>query len=129
MDKKTIQIQNSTYNNLKFNIRIVLKDDSYGLNLCLKHDKDEPLVEFYDERYPMTIIDGKEYGQFISRYYLKTLLDREHNEGLCLDGSVPNWNVDALAMNSFVEWINTLKNEQILTNSIPTKELKNKIKI
>ena len=44
----------------KFNVRIVRAGDRYGRDNCLTHDKDEPLVEFYDSRYPHT-----EYGQFV----------------------------------------------------------------
>jgi hypothetical protein len=50
--------------------RIIYKGDKYGLNDCLTYDgKGTPLVEFY--------LLGKDYKQFVSRYYLSTL------EGTC----------------------------------------------
>ena len=74
----------------KWNVRIVKTGDQYGLNMCLTNDK-APMVEFYDSRYPHT-----EYGQFVSRYYISTILsDKEYPNGLCLDGRVPAWQVSA----------------------------------
>lgn len=67
-----------------FNVRIVKKDENYGMSNSLTHTDDDPLVEFYDARYPFT-----EFGQFVSRYFASTLL--KHNNGLCLDGYVPTW--------------------------------------
>ena len=72
----------------KFNVRIVNKGDKYGLNDCLVNDE-KPMVEFYDTRYPHT-----QYGQFVSRYYVETILDGSEC-GLCLDGGVPSWTVSA----------------------------------
>ena len=72
----------------KFNVRIVNKGDKYGLNDCLVNDK-APMVEFYDTRYPHT-----QYGQFVSRYYVDTILDGD-DCGLCLDGGAPSWTVSA----------------------------------
>jgi hypothetical protein len=76
----------------KFNVRVVNKGDKYGLNFCLTHDGDKPLVEFYDVRYPHT-----EFGQFVSRYYVETILSDKgngpKNSGLNLHGGVPEWTV------------------------------------
>jgi hypothetical protein len=72
----------------KFNVRVVNTGDKYGVNDCLVNDK-APMVEFYDTRYPHT-----QYGQFVSRYYVDTLLERDTG-GLCLDGGVPSWTVSA----------------------------------
>lgn len=89
-------------NGIAFNVRLVRKGDGYGRNLSIVHERDEPLVEFYDARYRFEGEAGAEFGQFVSRYYLKTLQGggrfnlRAH--GLCLDGGVPDWNVDSGAM-------------------------------
>jgi hypothetical protein len=72
----------------KFNVRVVNTGDKYGRDFCLTNDK-APMVEFYDTRYPHT-----QYGQFVSRYYVDTLLERDTG-GLCLDGGVPSWTVSA----------------------------------
>lgn len=80
----------------RFNVRIVNNGEKYGRDFCLTHDEDKPMVEFYDRRYPHT-----QYGQFVSRYYVGTLLGLiycmgEPTGGLCLDGGNPNsWTVSA----------------------------------
>ena len=83
----------------KFNVRIVRAGDRYGRDFCLTHDKeDKPLVEFYDGRHPHT-----EYGQFVSRYYVATILGTDRygsgEGGLCLDGgNRDQWTVSAQDM-------------------------------
>lgn len=77
-----------------FNIRIVRRGDRYGLNSALVHDKDEPMVEFYDATQ-----SGKpgfsELGQFVARYYIGTLLESPfHALGLNLDGGIPEWTIE-----------------------------------
>jgi len=69
-----------------FNVRIVWKGEQYGLHDILQHEKNEPLVEFYDTRHSHT-----KRGQFVSRYSLSTIL--HHNGGLCLNGGVLDWNL------------------------------------
>ena len=76
-------------NNVPFNSRIVFKGEAYGLNNCLTHDKDEPLVEFYDARYDFDKSpEGEILGQFVSRYYVSTI---QGSRGLNLEGSVNDW--------------------------------------
>jgi hypothetical protein len=76
-----------------FSVVLVRKGDRYGLENCLTHEKDDPMVEFYDADYA-----GKPYftkvGQFVSRYYLSTLTERPV-AGLCLDGGIPKWSIAA----------------------------------
>lgn len=76
-------------NGVPMRVRIVYAGDTYGLKNCLVHEDARPLVEFYDRRFEHT-----EHGQFISRYYLNSLLERGY-DGLLLDGGVPNWCVSA----------------------------------
>jgi|13_taG_2_1085334.scaffolds.fasta_scaffold04522_7 hypothetical protein len=76
--------------------RVVTKGGTYGLNNCLEHGIDEPMVEFWwpsvnRENFPEAYID--EDASFISRYYLTTLTGecryssgRSMTDGLCLDG-------------------------------------------
>lgn len=87
---------------LKFNVRIVQQGDKYGLNNCLTHEQKEPLVEFYDTRYPHT-----EFGQFVSRYNMSTLLERPSNVGLDLYGGVPDWKIDTEAMKEVTNWLDS----------------------
>ena len=81
----------------KFNVRVVNKGEKYGLDFCLTHNSDKPLVEFYDTRYPHT-----EFGQFVSRYYVETILGEDgygsEEGGLNLDGGIPEWTVSAKDM-------------------------------
>jgi hypothetical protein len=85
----------------KFNVRVVSRGDKYGLNFALTHEGLMPLVEFYDTRYPHT-----EFGQFVSRYYLDTILNCDDRFGLSLDSGVTAWTVPAEAM---ADVINTLE--------------------
>jgi hypothetical protein len=76
-------------------VRLIRKGDRYGREDCLVHDKDKPLVEFYDTRHASPKWPR---GQFLSRYYLRTLQSTVPGTGLMLDGRVPEWNVDDAAM-------------------------------
>ncbi len=69
-----------------FRIRVVMSGESYGRDDCLTHEGSEPLVEFFDKRFPHT-----PNGQFVSRYYLETVV--KISDGLNLDGGVDAWKV------------------------------------
>lgn len=84
-------------NGVPFLMRFVRKGDGYGRNQAATHDKDRPLIEFYDARYRFEGERGGEYGQFISRYYADTLLSGSAENGLNLEGSVADWSIDATA--------------------------------
>ena len=98
----------------KYNVRIVRKGDTYGREFCLTYDKDEPMVEFYDARNKTD-----EYGYFVSRYYVGTILGTEGyygsgKGGLCLDGGNRNeWSVEEEDMDTIR---NYLKEETSDTN-------------
>ena len=88
-------------NGLKFNVRIVLKGDKFGRNDCLTHEDNDPLIEFYDDRYPHT-----QHGQFVARYGIDVLLGLDvwighkiglSERGLDLDGGIDDWSLDANA--------------------------------
>lgn len=86
-------------------VRIVEFGDRYGKDFCLYHKEDDPLVEFYDMRYPHTV-----YGQFVSRYCASTLLDGRFAikpvGGLCLDGgNADTWSATEETMSRVVEWL------------------------
>lgn len=87
---------------IDFNVRILYEGETYGLNDQFIHKKQDPLVEFYDTRYPHT-----EYGQFVSRYYLSTLLERTENKVLNLDGGIPDWRIEPGSMNIVNQWLNS----------------------
>ena len=74
-------------------VRVVKRDDRYGLNDCLVHDEDDPLVEFYDAEYRGSG-EGREFGprgQFVARYYWSTLCKRPRGLGLDLLSYEPKW--------------------------------------
>lgn len=75
-----------------FNVRYVRKGEQLGPRN--KSGKTigpaaEPVVEFYDSRYPHTM-----RGQFVSSYYARTLNEAPWGEGLILDTGSPDWQID-----------------------------------
>ncbi len=74
---------------IEWGVRIVSRGETYGLNNCLTHDEDDPLVEYYDRS-----VFGPE-GQFVSRYYLSTLGQDlwDITRGINLHGEVPSWSI------------------------------------
>lgn len=88
----------TTHAGLNLLVRMVRKYDVFGVDGCLVHDESDPLVEFYDcdhdfENNPVNIV-----GQFVSRYYLSTLMSGDQSRGLCLDGGEPKWVIDGPTM-------------------------------
>lgn len=86
----------------KFNVRIVKTGDKYGVNDCLTNNE-APMIEFYDSRFTNGT-DGAR-GQFVTRYYVSTLLDSYYPHGLCLDGGVDAWMVSADGMQQVIKFI------------------------
>jgi hypothetical protein len=75
---------------------------------CPNHEdgyKKEDMLEFYDRRYSHTLD-----GQFITRYYVQTLLqDHElisdcNMRGLDLMGAIPTWKIDARTVKIVLDW-------------------------
>ena len=117
MKRIIARVPSSSKPGVEFNVALVEYGDRYGLDDCIVHDgtgrgknfvhgmvlppkpDSDALVEFYDTRYSHT-----EFGQFISRYSSKTLLNetdgygRKLGSGLCLDTGVPAWSVDRESM-------------------------------
>jgi hypothetical protein len=80
----------------EFYVRVVFEGERYGLNDCLTHDKADPLIEFYDRAHVGG--DFGPRGQFVSRYYASTLAEHEPGVGLALNGGIPVWSVDGVAL-------------------------------
>jgi len=80
---------------VSFNVVIVRKGDRYGLDDCLTWDSDNPGVEFYDVRHKHT-----PFGQFVSRYFAKTLLCPPCIGGLDLTSFRMGWEVSAEGMDT-----------------------------
>jgi len=94
-------------NGIEFNVRLVSKGQTYGADFCLTHEGDEPLVEFYDMRYPHT-----KFGQFVSRYNFDTIVNDNENDyvGLNLDGGIPDWTIDKFTMANIRTDLRAMKN-------------------
>lgn len=92
-----LKIFHDTRSHLVWAVRIVEKGDKYGLKDALVNDG-EPLVEFFDTRH-----EHSDLGQFVTRYYLSTLIDS--SGGLMLDGGVTDWNVNEPCMNRIRDWL------------------------
>ena len=86
----------------KYNIRVVQTGDKYGRNDCLTNDQ-APMVEFYDSRYNQSDWMGR--GQFVSRYYVDTIMGDTYPNGLWLDGGIPEWTVSADEMNQVQQFL------------------------
>lgn len=91
---------------ITFELRLINTGDRYGRNNCLINDQ-APMIEFWDTR----------YHQFVSRYYLSTLLKFDRwslsqrpldETGLCLDGGIPDWSINAAAMRAPLQWMKQL---------------------
>lgn len=103
MNKSTKVIN---HKGIPFNILIISKNDKYGVDNTLIYEKDEPMIEFYDARKETL----NKLGQFVSSYYVSTLLkDRRKLEdnGLNLDMCVRDWNVSGVNMEEIFDWIYT----------------------
>jgi hypothetical protein len=81
------------------------------------------LVRFYDSRFRFT-----PHGQFVSCYYVSTLLEspRVPPRGLCLQGGVREWDIDAVTMAGILDWLAAkpyasfaLKRSQTQTQGVP----------
>jgi hypothetical protein len=115
--------------NRKWNVRLLIKGDKYGLDDCLTYGEkgwdyylkrdgggweqemkeQQPSVEFYDAHNNAKEDFGPR-GQFVSRYYLSTLNEREENEGLNLCGHEPVWSVSGVFMDAVMAEINKINN-------------------
>lgn len=87
-----------------YTVRLVYPEDRYGRNGCLVHGRDEPLVEFYDNDFNFNEWLGIT-GQFVSRYYINTLLERNLFVGLCLEGGEPKWMLGVEEMQEIRAWL------------------------
>lgn len=92
-----------------FNVRIISKGESYGRDFCLVHEDDDALVEFYDPKYTKGF--GPD-GQFVSRYYIYTLLGHHPGRvGLQLDG---DWSISPKGVQEVQRYLRGYLYEQSL---------------
>ena len=93
-------MQTTNNHGITFNVRHVGIGDKWGIDGCYTNGT-TPMVEFYDTRGPY-----QELGQFVSRYYVSTILG--HVGGLDLHGGCKDWALDADNMIAVIEWLNSL---------------------
>lgn len=108
-------------------VAIVPTGGRYGRNNCLTNDG-APMVEFYD---PTAEFDP--LGQFVSRYYLTTLLESTTcPSGLCLDGGVPGWVISSAGMARVLAWLRQISDKieaTVQTATIPIDVLSHLIEM
>lgn len=94
--------------NREFTIRTLTRGDRYGRNNCLVWSEYETGVEVYDATYNFT-----QYGQFVSRYYLSTLLEgNSRTTGINLHGGEPVWNIDSKNWNIVIKWLESINTKE-----------------
>ena len=92
--------------NQPWTVKILENGDAYGRDNCLTHDSVKPLVEFYDGRY---IENFDPEGQFVSRYYVETIL--ESKGGLNAHGGVESWTIYGDAMTEVRAFLSQAHNQ------------------
>lgn len=104
--KKQIEIVGGGNKAVPMLVRLVQPGDRYGRKGEIVREKMETLVEFYDLRHPGFAAGNPENipGQFISRYLSNTIMEIEE-DGLNLDGGVPDWTVSEIAIGRIQQWI------------------------
>jgi hypothetical protein len=100
----------------KFNVRVVNTGDKYGRFDCLTNDA-APMVEFYDSRYNHDADMGR--GQFVSRYFVSTILGSEYPNGLSLDDGVSAWTVSPDGMRQVLDYLRPGPDDARLTKAAP----------
>ena len=95
------KILHFTSHNVPFVANILEKGDNLGLKNTLIHEHIEPVVQFFDARYPHNPL-----GQFVSSYFLSSLLHgSSKHSGLLLDTGSPDWCIDQKDMKEVCQWL------------------------
>jgi hypothetical protein len=87
----------------RFQVRCIKKGSRYGLNNCLVHDEDDPIVEFTD------VTPGKSGlasdSVFVARYAASTLLAHDAGADLWMFGSNVAWRLGFEQIRQVLDWI------------------------
>lgn len=103
----------------RWRVHLVMPGDPYGRGNALTYEHAEakryggglPLVEFYDISQDPAAFPG---GQFVSRYYMSTLLGTDNLKigspiremsALSLDGGVPSWTIAGDDLKRVSDWL------------------------
>lgn len=79
-----------------------------GLDRQYINTAGNPVAAFYDRRYCQPPFHP-EYGQFISEYYVSDLCTGQPITGLCLQGGVDAWTIDAATMQQVVAFLEKVR--------------------
>ena len=83
---------------IKFRFVVIETGRAYGRDCCLINN-DAPMVEVWDKQMP----------QFISRYYISTLLEgRAFDNGINLYGGEPAWQIEAHHLTAVKQWMQAM---------------------
>jgi hypothetical protein len=87
-----------------FRVRCVRKGQRYGLNDCLFHDRDEPLVEFIDVT---PDLEPRPLGDhfFMARYPAGLILQKPDGEDLWLYGRTLAWRIAPAQVRQVRDWL------------------------
>lgn len=86
--------------------RLVEPGDPFGLNFQMVAEG--AIVEFYDTKFQHT-----DFGQFISRYSLRTLLENPEPTGINLYGGVSPWILTPHEHVRLMQWLKTVAAQYI----------------
>lgn len=88
----------------RFEVRCIRRGERYGLNGCLAHDRDEPVVEFTD----VTPAGGPgpvAGPEFVARFPANVLLGRDAGADLWLVGQNVAWRLSPEQVRVVREWV------------------------
>src|SRR4051794_38669901 len=86
-----------------FQARCIKKGSRYGLNNCLVHDEDDPVVEFTNVTPGRT--DLASDSVFVVRYAASTLLALDAGADLWMFGTNPDWRLGFEQVRQVLDWI------------------------
>lgn len=90
-----------TSHNIPFVANILEQGDNLGLKNNLIHEHIEPVIQFFDARYPHNPL-----GQLVSSYFLSDLTKgTAKNSGLNLYGGEPDWYITQKDMKDVCQWL------------------------
>ena len=85
-----------------FHVRIVREGDKWGRDDCLTWDDERPAVEFYDATADPAKFGPR--GQFVSHYFLETILEGHPDFGIDLHHGVIRWSITGRNKQQVIEW-------------------------
>lgn len=100
----TFQVTNQV--GRRFEVRCIGKGTRYGLNDCLLHDRDDPLIEFTDVTPPGGLAPVAEPG-FVARFPAAAFLGRGGAD-VWLFGRDVAWRLSPEQVRQVTEWIQAL---------------------